>query len=265
MSPSYEKLKDHLRPLKSALVAFSGGVDSSLLLCAALDTFGGRVLAVTANSPLFPARELEAARRIAAQLGARHRVIETNELADPAFRANTPERCYHCKKHLFGRLMQMATEEGLAVVLDGANFDDQDDYRPGMRAAAELGVRSPYVEMGFGKELIRNLARLRGLEVWNEPSAACLASRIPYGDEISAERLERIEQAEDLLRRADFRQVRARDHGNLVRIEVGPAELTRGLDPDIRAELLAGLKKIGYIYVTLDLEGFRSGAMNEAL
>jgi len=153
----------------------------------------------------------------------------------------------------------------LAVVLDGANFDDQDDYRPGMRVAAELGVRSPYVEMGFGKELIRKLARERGLEVWNEPSASCLASRIPYGDEITAERIKRIELAEDFLRRTGFRQVRARDHGNLVRIEVGPAELIRCLDPDIRAELLAGLKKIGYTYVTLDLEGFRSGAMNEAL
>jgi pyridinium-3,5-biscarboxylic acid mononucleotide sulfurtransferase len=265
MNAEYEKLKSYLRSLQSALVAFSGGVDSSLLLAAATDTIGDRVLAVTANSPLIPAREIEAANRIAAKLDARHIVIETRELLDAGFRANTPERCYHCKKHLFGKLVRMAAEENLAVVLDGANIDDQGDYRPGMRAAAELGVRSPFIELGFDKQAIRTLARLRGLDVWNEPSAACLASRIPYGDEITEERLNRIERAEDLLHRADFRQVRARDHGNLVRIEIGTAELIRSMDPKVRSELLVGLKKLGYTYVTLDLEGFRSGAMNEVL
>jgi uncharacterized protein len=265
MPASYDELLVLLRSVGGALVAFSGGVDSTLLLAAAHDALGERVLAVTAVSPTLPASDLASANAMAAQLGARWITLQTDELADPCFRANPPDRCYYCKKELFAKLLDIARREGLPVVLDGANADDLSDYRPGMNATRELGVRSPFIELGIGKNDIRRMARERGLPDWERPSSACLASRIPYGEEITVERLERIGRSEDALRALGFRQVRVRDHGAVARIEVGRDEMNKLLDEAMRDAALAACKQAGYRYVTLDLQGYRTGAMNETL
>ncbi len=246
-------------------MAFSGGVDSSVLLAAALQALGQKALAVTAVSPTYPETELAGAKELVHAMGARHLVIKTAEFEHADYRANPPNRCYFCKKDLFERLKEIASQEGLPYVLDGSNADDLGDFRPGREAAKELGVRSPFVEIGLGKARIRRIAKELGLPNWNQPSQACLASRIPYGEEITLAKLERIERAESVLRSLGLRQVRVRDYGELARIEIAPDELDDALLRAKRMQILNECRAAGYTYVCVDLEGYRSGAMNEAL
>ena len=265
MDARYQKLLALLNEMRGALVAFSGGVDSSLLLAAARDALGDSLLAVTATSPTFPVHELESARRIASHLGVRWITLETDELDDRQFTVNSPRRCYFCKKKLFSLLIEKACEEGLPFVIDATNADDLSDFRPGLIALRELGIRSPFVELGIGKEEIRQLARALSLENWDKPSSACLASRIPYGEEITKKRLKRIGRAEASLRELGFRQVRVRDHGSLARIEMVADDMNKLIGPHLRDTIVQICKKAGYTYVSLDLQGYRTGSMNESL
>jgi len=258
-------LQEILSGMRSILIAYSGGVDSTLLLKAACDALDGKVLAVTAKSPTYTGRELKDARTIAGSLGARHRVIRSNELKDPGFRANTPDRCYYCKRELFGLLARIAREQKLDFVADGSNADDLSDHRPGRMAAREFGVRSPLEEAGLTKEDIRALSRRLGLPTWDKPPLACLASRFPYGSRITPGKLHRVEMAEEFIRRLGLKQVRVRDHGVLARIEVEPGEIEALLKPRVRKTILERLEELGYSYVTADLKGYRTGSMNEVL
>jgi uncharacterized protein len=260
----FDQLKDFLATLGKLVVAFSGGVDSSLLTAAAHDVLGENVLAVTACSATYPTAERERAISLAKQLGVRHSMIATTEMSDPRFRHNPPERCYFCKGELFGLLAKLAAEQK-AMVVDGTNRDDSLDFRPGRKAAQENGVRSPFAELGFGKTEIRAMARHRGLPNWNLPACACLASRIPYGEEITPERLDRIAMAETAIKAAGFQQVRVRDHGIIARIEIAPEEFPRAISQEMRNRLSEACKKSGYRFVCLDIDGYRVGSMNELL
>ncbi len=261
-----QKLKEIFQSMGKVLVAFSGGVDSTLLLKVAQDTLGDRnVLAVTACSPLYPERELEGVKRLIRILGARHRLIESNELEIPGFSKNPSDRCYHCKRQLFDELSAVAREEGLSFVIEGSTMDDDRDYRPGRRAVQELGIRSPLKEATFTKAEVRELSKGLRLPTWDKPSFACLASRFPYGEEISEEGLRMVGEAEDFLFGLGFKQVRVRHYGNLARVEILQEEMVRLIDGPLREKVVSRLKEIGYRYVTLDLQGFRSGSMNEVL
>lgn len=263
LDDKYLALRERLQGLGSVLVAFSGGVDSTLLLKVAHDVLGERAVAATADSATYPREELALSRELAAHIGCRHIVVQTDELADAAYAANSPDRCYHCKKTLFRELEPLAAELGLAAILYGAMADDAGDHRPGHRAARDFEVLSPLMEVGLGKAEIRTLARQLGLTNWNKPSFACLSSRIAYGEQVTAEKLTKLDAAERYLRGLGLSQFRVRQHETIARIEALPAEFA--LVMAHYAAIVDELKRLGYVYVTLDLQGFRSGSMNEAL
>lgn len=258
-----ERLETLLAPLRKVVLAFSGGVDSTFLLAVLGKDPGRKVIAVTALSPTHPQQEQEAARGLARLFSADHREITGDEINLEGFRTNPPDRCYHCKKHLFSKIEEIRMQEGCEVVLDGSNVDDLSDFRPGLRALKELGVRSPLQEAGLGKSEIRALSQEMDLPTWNKPSLACLASRIPYGTEITEEALTRIDRCEAFLLERVKGSVRVRYHGNLARIEVASAAFPELLTH--REAIIGFFKQQGFAYVTLDLEGYRTGSMNEVL
>jgi uncharacterized protein len=261
----YENLKDLLANMKRVLVAFSGGVDSTFLLKVAQDVLGNDVLAVIASSATYPETEQQQAQHLAEEMNVEHRIIHTKELDDPNFRDNPPERCYFCKKELFSRLKDIAAAKNIPHVLDGSNAEDTFDFRPGSKAARELAVRSPLMEVGLGKDEIRMLSKKLGLPTWNKPAMACLSSRFPYFTTIENESLRQIDQAEEYLRSKGFSQVRVRHHGQVARIEIETGDFPLIMDEGTREEIVGNLKKIGYPYVTLDLAGYRTGSMNEPI
>ena len=259
-----EKCRAILRSLESVVVAFSAGVDSTFLLALAVETLSGeRVLAAMGISPSLARRERQAGRQLAGRIGAELVEVETGELADPNYSANSPDRCFYCKIDLFSRLSKLAQDRGFKAVISGANVDDVGDFRPGMKAAGQLGVRSPLLEAGMTKNDIRTASREMGLATWNKPAMACLASRVPYGREVTEEVLNRIESAEDAIKALSLHQCRVRDHYPVARIEVPSEDLPKVVE--FRDRIVEALKSAGYKYVTLDLQGFRSGSMNEIL
>jgi uncharacterized protein len=269
------RLRDLLASYESVIVAFSGGADSAYLAWAATSVLGQSALCVTADSPSYPDRHRQLALTVAREAGLRHEIIRTSELDRPEYRANPTNRCYYCKHELYTWLTDLAHTRGFAVVADGSNADDRGDYRPGRQAAREFGVKSPLDEAGLTKTEIRELSRRAGLRTWDEPASACLSSRIPYHSEVTVAKLRVIERAEDVLRSNGFRVCRVRHHelaaaGNgststLARLEIAADELPRALEPETRARIVREIRAIGYQHVTIDLQGYRMGSLNEGL
>jgi pyridinium-3,5-biscarboxylic acid mononucleotide sulfurtransferase len=260
-----EQLKENLKALGSVAVAYSGGVDSTFLLKVAYDVLGDKAIAVTARSSTYPEREFNEASEYIKGIGAKHIVIVSEELDIEGFSKNPTNRCYFCKKELFTKVREIADQYGINAVLDGSNFDDIGDYRPGMTAAKEIGVVSPLKEAGFTKADIRVLSKELGVPTWNKQSFACLSSRFPYGNEITEPKLKMVERAEQFLMDLGFRQLRVRHHGDIARIEVGTEERSKFFNEKLMDDIVKELKGIGFKYVSLDLQGYRTGSMNEVL
>lgn len=265
LAEKYQHLKNILSEFNSVVIAFSGGVDSTLLLKVACDSLGAdKVLAVTAISPIFPSYEIEQSQLLAEEFGVQQKFIDCNEMKLPDFVENTLQRCYHCKHNMLKLFLQERMETS-GTLLDGSNLDDQDDYRPGQKAVTQLKIRSPLLEAKLGKQEIRILSRQLELSTWNKQPFACLATRVPYGTPITVVRLQQIDQCENWLRLQGFSNYRVRYHDQLARIEVSPAEIPRFLEESFRLDLVKTFKHNGFDYVTLDLQGYRSGSMNEIL
>ncbi len=260
-----EALRRLVSTFDSAIVAFSGGVDSAYLAWITHQVLGDKALAVTADSASYPERHRALAKQVAGQFALPHLVIQTGELERPEYRANPVNRCYYCKHELYTHLTTLARDRGFAVVFDGNNADDRGDYRPGRQAAKEFGVRSPLDEVGLTKAEIRALSRRAGMSTWDEPASACLSSRIPYHTEVTDEKLRQIEQAEEILHGLGFRVCRVRHHDKVARIEIGASEMARALEPEVRDAIVRSFKEIGYQFVTLDLQGYRLGSLNEPI
>ncbi|MFH1032740.1 MAG: ATP-dependent sacrificial sulfur transferase LarE [Chloroflexota bacterium] len=265
LSEKLASLKNILSEMGSILVAYSGGVDSTFLLKVASGVLGDKVVAVTASSETYPPGELEEAKKIAVKVGVKQIVIHTNELDNSSFAANPPERCYYCKTELFTKLTELAKQYKLNYIVDGSNYDDLKDFRPGMKAASQFGVRSPLKEAGLTKEEIRTLSKRMGLPTWDKPPQPCLSTRFPYGAAITRENLSKVGLAEEFLAKFGLKQLRVRVHGDIARIEVPKDDMKIFLDKDVSQKIVDKFKELGYTYVTLDLQGYRMGSMNEPL
>jgi len=259
------RLHDLVASYDSVIVAFSGGVDSAYLAWVATQLLGPGALCITADSPSYPDHHRQLAVRVAREFGLRHEFVRTSEIDRPEYRANPVDRCYYCKTELYEVLARLAASRGIASIVDGSNADDRSDYRPGRKAAREFGIRSPLDEADLTKSDIRELSRRAGLPTWDEPASACLSSRIPYNSEVTPEKLQMIERGEAVLRQLGFRVCRVRHHDTLARLEIGADELRRALEPDVCERIVAELRAIGYTHVTIDLQGYRMGSLNEGV
>ncbi len=265
MESKLEKLREIIRSYESVLVAFSGGADSTFVLKVAREVLGReKVKAVTAQSASLPQKEFEASCELARLIDVDQLVIETREMEKSGYTDNAVSRCYFCKETLYEMIRPLADQAGFREICNGTNVDDLDDYRPGLKAAEQFAIKSPLVEAGLAKSDVRHFSRELGLSTWDKPAQACLASRIPYGEKVTDEKLDQVERAEDFLRELGFRVVRVRHHGSVARIEVGREEMERFLDEEIRAEIDRALRSLGFLYITLDLQGYRVGSLNEA-
>lgn len=258
-----EKLRRILKEMDKAVLAYSGGTDSTFLLKVAHDVLGKNVIAVTATSSTYPRQELGQAKQLAKNIGANHKIIKSEETKNKKFSKNTPNRCYYCKRELFSKIKKIAAAHNINYIIDGTNVDDAKDYRPGAKALMEQGIRSPLREAGFTKKEIRNLSREMKLDSWNKPAQACLASRFPYRTKITKERLKQVERAESYLSKLDLNQIRVRHHNDIARIEVTEDDFRKILKD--AGKIVQQFKKLGFIYITLDIEGYRTGSLNEVL
>ena len=260
-----ERLRELFRKLGSVIVAYSGGVDSSYVAYVANDELGARAVCITGQSASLPAYQNEEIARVVQRFGFNHEIMRTDELEQPGYRANNGDRCFFCKDELYGKLESLAGSRGIDHIVDGSTVDDLDDYRPGRQAAKQHAVRSPLIEVNLNKNEVRELSRRASLPTWDKPASPCLSSRIAYGTTVTIERLQKVDRGEEILREFGFREFRVRHHDTLVRLEISPAEMDRVLQKDVIDQLAARFRELGFKYVTLDLHGFRSGSMNEAL